>query len=460
MVQHSLPSLVEGPINRTLLHFGLPIFFTNALQSLNGTINSIWVGRYLGEAALAATSNANTVMLLLIGIISGLASAASILIGKRVGAHDLIGAKRAFGTSVTCVWLISSSLCTAGLIWAEFLLVSMSTPVDSVSLAVAYMRVYFLALPFTYVYTLMMSALAGVGDSKTPLHFMLLAVALDIALNPLFIFGLGPIPRLGVAGSALATVVSQAFVAAMMIARLYQRQHLLCLSRTELPLLRIDAAIAGELFRKGVPIGAQITLLSASNVLMISLVNEFGVDTAAAFGAAVQLWHYAVIPSVAIGIGVSAMTAQNIGANAWDRVASIARVGALYTVALTGSVILLLELLDHQVFALYMPTGSPALDIAIKINRIATPAFLFIALSNVLFAVMRASGAVMAPLIITLFSLYVIRFPLATLLLERWHENAIWWSYPISALLAVTLAGSYYKFGDWRSRERLPALPV
>jgi len=450
-------TLTEGSIPSGLLKFSLPILYANVLQSLNGSVNSIWVGRFLGEAALTATSNANTVMFLLIGAAFGVALAATILIGQCIGANDITETKRVVGTSATFFAAISVAMAIAGLILCRPLLVAMSTPADSLPLAVAYMRVIFLALPWLYMYAFVMAVLRGAGDSKTPFYFMMLSVGIDIALNPVFIFGFGPIPRLGIAGSALATFIAQAVSLVALIRHLYRRHHILCLHKEELRLLKVDWQVVGTLVRKGIPMSAQMLVLSLSGVLMITLVNRFGVDTTAAFGAALQIWNYIQMPAFAVAMGVSAMTAQNVGAARWDRVPHIARVGVLYSVILTGTIVLVLELADTRLYELFLPRGSAALAIASHMNRIVTPSFIFFGISVALFGVVRATGAVMAPLIILTISLLVVRFPLAQLFLERYQVDAVWWSFPISSALSTVLAVLYYKYGGWRSARMAPA---
>ena len=450
-------TLTEGSIPVGLFRFSLPILFANILQSLNGSVNSIWVGRYLGEAALTATSNANTVMFLLIGAAFGVALAATILIGQYVGASNLRETKRVVGTSATFFAAISVAMAAAGLLLCRPLLLAMQTPPESLELAVAYMRVIFLALPFLYMYAFVMAVLRGAGDSKTPFFFMLLSVGIDIALNPVFIFGWGPIPRLGIAGSALATFVAQAVSLTALIRHLYRRKHMLCLHRDELAYLKVDWTVVGTLVRKGIPMSAQMLVMSLSAVLMITLVNRFGTDTTAAFGAAMQIWNYIQMPAFAVGMGVSAMTAQNVGAGKWERVTRIAGIGVLYSVLLTGSIALLIELLDTQIFGLFLPAGSAALHIGSHLNRIVTGSFIFFGISVALFGVVRATGAVMMPLIVLTVSLLLVRFPLAALFLDSYHADAIWWSFPISSALAALLAGLYYKFGGWRSAHMTPA---
>jgi putative MATE family efflux protein len=450
-------TLTEGSIPSGLLKFSLPILYANVLQSLNGSVNSIWVGRFLGEAALTATSNANTVMFLLIGAAFGIALAATILIGQCIGANNIAETKRVVGTSATFFCAISIAMAIAGLILCRPLLIAMSTPADSLPLAVAYMRVIFLALPWLYMYAFVMAVLRGAGDSKTPFYFMVLSVGIDIALNPVFIFGVGPIPRLGIAGSALATFIAQAVSLVALIRHLYRRHHILCLHKDELRLLQVDWQVVGTLVRKGIPMSAQMLVLSLSGVLMITLVNRFGVDTTAAFGAALQIWNYIMMPAFAVAMGLSAMTAQNVGAGRWDRVTRIAQVGVLYSVILTGSIVLVLELLDTRVYELFLPGGSAALAIASHMNRIVTPSFVFFGISVALFGVVRATGAVMAPLIILTISLLLVRFPMAQLFLDRYHVDAVWWSFPISSVVSTVLAVLYYKYGAWRSAHMAPA---
>lgn len=433
------------------MHFALPILYANVLQSLNASVNSIWVGRFLGEAALTATANANVVMFLLIGVAFGIAMAATILVGQRIGANDIRGARHTVGTSATFFAATSVVMAIAGLTLSPAILAGMRTPAQSLPLAIAYMRVIFCALPSVYMYAFVMAVLRAAGDSKTPFYFMLLSVGLDITLNPVFIFGLGPAPRLGIAGSALATLIAQTVSLTAMVHHLYRRRHLLCLRGEELKFLRVDWQLAATLVRKGLPMGGQILVISLSGLLMISLVNRFGVDTSAAFGAALQIWNYIQMPAFAVGQAVSAMAAQNVGAGKWDRINRIAASGVGFAIVITGSVIAALELLGPRAFSPFLPAGSMGLTIGAHLNHIATPSYMFFAIAMVLFAAVRSTGAVMLPLAIMTVSLLLVRFPLADAFLSHYRADAIWWSFPISSGLAAVLALIYYRLGTWRA---------
>ena len=201
--------LTSGPIASTLLVFALPVLGSNVLQSLNGSINAVWVGRYLGETALAATSNANLVLFLLLGTMFGIGMAATILVAQSVGARDMAEARRIVGTSATFFFLVSLVFALGGWLWVDQILGLLGTPADVMPLARAYLVIIFAAVPAANLLSFVMTILRGAGDSRTPFYFMALAVLLDIVLNPLLIIGYGPIPGFGIAGSALATLIGQ-----------------------------------------------------------------------------------------------------------------------------------------------------------------------------------------------------------------------------------------------------------
>lgn len=443
-------ALVEGPIAKTLFTFSLPILLGNVLQSLNGSVNAIWVGNFLGETALTATAIANTLLFLLIGGAFGASMAATILVGQHLGAQRLDEAKRVVGTSASFFAAVAVVLAALGVLLTEPLLRWMSTPPDAMPYAIAYLRLVFLATPFLYLYTFLMAVLRGAGDAKTPFKFLLLSVGIDIALNPLLMFGPGPLPALGIAGSGLAMLIANAVSLAALLRHLYRRRNPLCLRGAELRWLRLDAAIVRTLVTKGLPMGLQMIVIAASGVAMIALVNRFGSATTAAYGAAWQVWTYVQMPAMAIGAAVSAMAAQNVGAGRWDRVARTAKVGVGLSVATTGAVVALIYLANRPALALFLPPG-PALEIATHVNLIGAWSFVLFGVAMVLFGTVRATGAVMAPLVVLFVSLWVVRFPLAQAGLPRFGADAIWWSFPISSAVAALLAVAYYRYGGWRN---------
>src|SRR5262245_2124051 len=228
------PDLTQGPIGKTLLLFALPTLASSILQSLNGSINSIWIGRFLGEKALASTFNANMVMFLLMAFVFGFGMAATVMIGQSWGQRDIDGARRVMGTAIGGFLPVALAIGVIGWIGSPALLRLLALPTDAMPLALAYLRVIFTAMPAILLLVLMMMSLRGSGDAMTPLWFMILAVFLDAGLNPVFILGLGPAPELGIAGSALATVIANYVGLIALIAYIYLRDQPLRLKGKEL----------------------------------------------------------------------------------------------------------------------------------------------------------------------------------------------------------------------------------
>lgn len=450
-------ALTTGSIPSTLFTFTLPILMGNVLQSLNGSVNAIWVGKFLGPAALSATANANTVMFLLLGAVFGITMASTILIAQHVGARNPLEAKRVVGTSATFFIGLSVLISAAGLIWSPAILAWMGTPADAIAFAVAYMRVMFLALPASYAFFFVMAALRGAGDSKTPFLFLVMSVVLDIVLNPLLIFGLGPVPALGIAGSAMATLIAQTLSFAAMLRHVYKRRNPLVLHRGEFGMLKPDLTILRALVGKGIPMGLQMIVLSSSMVMLFRVVNQFGSETAAGFAAAMQLWNYIQMPALALSAAVSSMAAQNIGAGLWSRVAKIATTGVMYNFVMTGVPIVLIYLVNRQALGLFLPAGSAALEISHHLNMIILWSFALFGVSMVLSGVVRAAGAVVPPLIILFVALWAVRVPLSYWAADRWGADGVWWTFSLSAVIAVVLTALYYRFGNWRNARMTPA---
>jgi len=442
--------LTQGPIASTLLAFALPTLVSSILQSLNGTVNAIWVGRFLGEDALAATSNANMIMFLLMSFVFGFGMAATVLIGQAFGRKDVDGARRVVGTAFGFLFFVSIAIAAAGWIFAPALLKLLATPAGAAPLALAYLRVLFLAMPSILLTVLLMMSLRGAGDSMTPLFLMILAVVLDSGLNPVFILGLGPAPRLGIAGSATATLIANLVSLLAMITYIYARDLPLRLKGRELKYLVCNRAILRTIIVKGVPMGLQMIVISASALALIGLVNREGVDTTAAFGVAMQLWAYLQMPAMSLGAAVSAMAAQNIGAGKWDRVSSITRSAIVFTVLITGVLVVLLAVADRPALALFLGGHSPALPIARHIQILATWSFLLMGVTLVLFGTVRANGAVIGPLVILAIGLVPVRLGFALGAYGWLKADALWLSFPVSSLANLAMGIAFYLHGGWK----------
>lgn len=451
--------LTRGPIGKTLFWFSLPVLGSNVLQSLNASINAMWIGHYLGESALTAASNANILLFFLLGVVFGISMANTILIGQSIGAKNPELTRRIVGTSATFFVLLSTAVAVFGYIFTPELLHALGTPGDAREFAVAYLRIIFVALPVMYFYNFVMMALRGAGDARTPFRFMLLSAGLDVALNPLLIFGWGPIPPFGIAGSAGATLIAQTVSLAALMYTLYKRRDPLWLTRKDWKYLRIDMGLLRLIVVKGLPMGLQMVVISSSAMVMMGFVNGYGSQTTAAYGVASQLWTYVQMPALAIGAGVSSMTAQNVGAGLWDRVTKIGRVGVGLNFVMTGTLVIAILLFNRQFMNAFLPDDGYAISVAQHINAVVAWSFVLFGVTIVLFGVVRATGAVAAPLVILFVSQWVIRLPFAWQMQMTWGAEAIWWSFPLGFAVSLVMALTYYKWGNWRGVRMLPKAP-
>jgi putative MATE family efflux protein len=448
-------NLIEGPVGPTLLRFSLPILASNALQSLNGSINTFWIGTLIGPAALSASANSTSVLFFLISVGMGFLMAASILIAQAVGAGDITLAKRVIGAGIVFVVALSVVMAVVGYIFASHVLRLMGAPPETLPLASAYLRVIFLALPGLFLFTFAMMALRGAGDSKTPFVFMAIAAVLDVTFNPLFIRGLGPIPAMGIAGAAWSTLISQWIGLLALVYLLYRRRHFIRLRRDEMRYLRIDPTILKSFVLKGGPMGLHMIVLTSSLIALVTLVNRFGYLTVAAYGACFQLWNYIQMPAFAVGQAVSAMAAQNIGAGRWPRVRRIAMAGIVYTVLLTAGVVGVLTLTNRWVLGLFLGGDLEAIAIAQHIDYIVSWSFILFGVNFVLSSVVRAAGAVIPPLIMLFFAMWVVRLPVALALMPSLGADAVWWGIPLGSTVSVVLTIAYYRWGGWTKAHML-----
>jgi putative MATE family efflux protein len=442
--------LTEGPVLRTLLLFSLPTLLGNMLQSLSGTINSIWVGRLIGEDALAATANANIIMFLVAGAAFGFGMAGTVKIGQRFGARDIEGARRTFGTVIGFSAALMFGIAVLGWLGAPALLTALETPGNAYPLALTYIRLMFVSMPFMMVSVILTMGLRGTGDARTPLIFLAMTVAIDTVLNPMLISGFGPFPAMGIAGSATSTIVASLVSFFAMVFYVYAKDLPLRLRGAELGYLWPRRDELRFVITKGIPMGAQMLVMSAAGIIIVGLVNREGLLMTAAYAAAMQLFTYIQMPAMAIGGAVSAMAAQFIGARKWDRLDHVTRAGVLVNFLMTGMLTAVLLTFDRAALVLFLGPHSDAVPHAQHIAWLAVWSFMLFGVTMVFSATMRAGGAVMVPLIVIAVALYPVRLGFYYLFYDRLGADAIWWSFTVGSVAGLILAWGFYRYSPWR----------
>lgn len=452
--------LLNGPITRTHLVFALPILGANALQSLNLTIDQFWIARSLDVSAIAAAGNANVVMQLMFAAFMGMSGASNILIAQAVGAADWPMLKRVVGATTGFLLIASLIGAVGGLAFAPQIIRAVGTPAVSQAQAIIYLRILSLALPLLSFFTFIQVSQQSAGDSRRPFYFMLIAIGLNLVLNPLLIRGIGPFPPLGVAGSAVSTLVGQGVALTAMFILLYRRHSPIMLRREDLHHLWPDLEVLQALIVRGLPITGNAMVWQVSAAVMIGMVNAYGAVTAAAYTAASQVWNYMQMPAMALGGAATAMAAQNIGAGNWHRVDRIARSAVISALCLTGTISALLYLFGAHVLQVFLPSGSPAIQVALHLNREVLWSFALYSVTLQLIGIVRSTGAVWPATIVAFLALVCGRLVFAKLMLPYWGADAIWWSFPVGIALSVSLHSLYYRFGRWRQVQMLKTKPA
>jgi putative MATE family efflux protein len=438
--------LTQGGVARTLISFALPTLAVNILQTLNGTISAIYVGKMLGEVAFAATSNANQLMFAVFSLVFGFAMASTILIGQAVGRHDWLEVKRTTGAAFGLLLIVGVLFAVVGWLLTPTILHALSVPPNVFPLAQDYVRIVFLGLPFSMINMLLPALLRGIGDSNSPLWNTAINVVLCIILNPILI------PLFGVTGAGMASILANLICVIILITQIYRRNAPIALHRNELVMLIPDRVHAKPLVFMGVPLGLSMLVMAVSQLIVIGLVNREGAATIAGFGAVNQLWSFLQMPAFAVATAVSAMAAQNIGAGRWDRVGRIAFTGSLINTAMTALVLTGMTLFETQLLGMFLPASSAAIPIGAHINLLVGWTFILMGIGSVVTSVIRANGAMIFPLVIQIISGIFVRFAVAFPLYPIWGALAIWASFMAAAVAGTGLGIAYYVWGKWREK--------
>jgi len=440
---------------RTYLVFLIPMVAANILQSLSGSVNAVFIGQLLGTQALAAVAGMFPVVFFFVALIIGVGAGASVLIGQAWGAREVHKVKAIAGTALALGGLIGLAAAVLGELFAAAALTALGTAPELLPDAIAYARVMMLTMPFLLVFLLSTQLLRGVGDTVTPMLALFLSTGVGLLLTPALILGWLGLPRLGVVSAAVAGLVSFCLALVFLGVYLRQRASPLAPDAELLRDLRIDLRLLRAVLRIGVPTGVQMVTIAMAELMILGLVNGYGADATAAYGAVNQVVNYVQFPAISIAITASILGAHAIGAGRTERLPAIVRTGLLLNLVFTGALVLLGYLLSHWVLGFFLTTPR-VLVLAESLLYVMLWASVVFGLQGVLAGVMRASGTVWVPTGITVASILLVQFPAAHLLSARFGLAGVWMSYPVLFSVMLALQASFYLL-VWRHRriERL-----
>lgn len=442
-MNRSKKDFTTGPILKPLIIFSAPIMLANLLQTSFQIVDSLWVGNILGAEALGAVAIATTILVTILSFILGLNNAALTILSQQHGRKDDEGLKRYLNAFIVIMTAMSVVFALIGFIFAESLLGIIGTPDAILDMAASYLQISLLGMFFLFGYNFINTVFRALGDSRTPLRIVFIAVILNAVLSPLLLI----VFDLGIQGAAIATVGSQA-IAFLYSIYLTLKRNLVPFKMPSIP-ARYEV---GLILKLGIPAGLQMGVIHAGIAAILSVVTQFGADSVAGFSAAQRLDSLIMLPAMALGTAVNAMAGQNIGIQQWSRVKQIARYAALYNFGLMLSVAAVVIIFAEAGIKMFIQDET-AVEFGTNYLRIVALCYPFLGLNFVLNGIVRASGAMYQVLILNIISFWILRYPLSALFASHFGEIGVGMGMGISFIISSIFAYLYYKFGRWREKE-------
>ncbi len=442
--------VLGGSISRALLRLAAPMLASALLQNVQSLIDLFWVGR-LGPQALASVAVSATILMLLFPMLMGVSTGTMAVVSRAIGGGRPTEAARAAGQSLTLALALGIVSGVVGWLFAESFLRLLGPEADVIAAGADYLRVNLLGSFSVFLLFLANAALQGAGDTLRPMYAMGLANLLNIVLDPLLIFGLGPVPALGVRGAAIATVLSQAAGAALAVRSLATGSAALTVP---LSAWKPDRARCGRILRIGIPGSGQMLSRSLVNAFMMRIVAGCGTAAVAAYGTGMRFHMILLMPAFAFGGAAATMVGQNLGAEQPTR----ARRAAWAAVAMDGAImvasgVLLFAAAPHLI-ALFN-SDPEVVAIGSRFLRILSPFYIFAAVGIVLTRALSGAGDTLVPMILTIVTLWGLQAPLALAGAKWWRPatDGIWWAMAASIIMNGTLIAAWFLLDRWSKRR-------
>ena len=441
------------PLWKTFLVFLAPLMLSNALQSLFGTVSNVFLGQMIGVDALAAVSVFFPVMFFLFAFVVGLSTGATVLIGQAWGAGERDKVKAIAGTTLAIALLLATTVALFGGLFSRELMMALAAPPDILDQASTYARVMLLTMPLGFVFLLMTAIMRGVGDTLTPLMALAFSTAVGLILTPLLVRGGFGLPAAGVTGPAWASAISTALTLLVLFGYLRRKNHPLAPDAEFLRRVRLDGALSGKILSIGIPSALGMVVMAIAELVLLGLVNGYGSEATAAYGAVNQVMGYTQFTAMSISVSVSILGAQAIGAGDTGRFDAIVRTGLLLNLALTGGLVALIYLSSRAVLGIFI-TDIAVLDLAKGLLTVALWSSVPFGMATVFSGAMRAGGVALAPMLLSIFAIAAIEIPSAVILSRTIGIEGIWAAYPIVFCAMFILQLGYYVL-VWRRRPLL-----
>ena len=438
---------------KQILRFTVPMLLGNVVQQLYSTVDSIVVGRYVGDNALAAVGSAAPIFNLLLVLFIGISMGATIMVAQYLGARDRNALSWTIGNCFTLIFIASIAMTVIGVAITRPMLVLLRTPDSILDWCSNYLIILFLGSIGLGFYNILSGVLRGMGDAVSALIYLIVASVINIVLDILFVAAFG----MGVSGVALATIIAQGISAILCINRLRKMNDVFDFG---IKYFKWDSHYAGQIIRLGFPSGITQAIFSMSIVLVQSLTNSFGEQLIAANVIVQRVDGFAVLPIFSFGAALTTYAGQNIGAGNRERVEKGSRQGLIMSLMFSVLIVAIILLFGRGLMSIFTNTEE-LVSLGMHIMRILAVGYILMAIIQALTGVMRGAGDTITPMWISIIETFFLRMPLAYLMvylsrteaMPKGNQDMIFWSLLIAWAIGAAMSIYFYRFGKWRNKS-------
>lgn len=440
--KQSKNNLTEGTVWKKILFFALPIFLGQVFQQLYNTCDSLIVGKFLGDEALAAVSSSGSLIFMLVGFFNGVAMGAGVIIAKEYGAKNYKGMRLAIHTDVAFGLVAGIVLTVVGVCFTPTILQWLNTPAEVFPQSVQYFRVYFMGSVFSVMYNIFVGILQAVGDSKHPLYYLILSSLINVVLDLVFV----GVFHFGVGSAALATVISQVVSAVLCLLQLL---HSPAEYRLHLREIRFHGPSLSNIVRFGLPSGIQNSVIALANLVVQANINSFGQFAMAGCGAYAKIEGFAFLPITCFAQALSTFVGQNLGAKNYARVNKGVRFGILCSVTAAELIGITFWVFAPTLIGLFS-NSQEVLVYGVKQARVEALFYCLLSLAHCIAGIMRGAGKATVPMFTMLGFWCVLRVTYITVALHFYpHIEVVFSAYPLTWGTSCIVFLLYFFKADW-----------
>lgn len=439
-----MKDLTEGKEGKLIFKFALPMLLGNVFQQLYNVVDSIIIGKVLGKEALAAVGANFPLIFALISFVVGIAIGSTVIISQYFGAKKMDLVKKAIDTLYIFMFFASIIITIVGIFFSDYIFRLISLPDDVITPAVEYFNIYALGFIFFFGFQGTSAILRGLGDSKTPLYFLIISTVVNIVLDIVFVVYL----NWGVKGVAAATVIAQAGAFFSIVWYLNKYHSFIEISPLK---MKFDRDIFSKSLKIGLPSGFQQTFVSIGFLALYKIVNQFGTATIAAYSIAMRIDMFAIMPAMNFAAAISTFVGQNIGANKYERIGKGLN-ATLIMMSIISVIISALALIFAKPLMSLFTNDAEVIKVGIEYIYVVSGFYVVVSTMFIFTGVLRGAGDTMIPMFITILALWVVRIPVSYYLSLKMGYVGVWWGIPIAWVVGVTASFLYYKTGRWKAK--------